>query len=83
MDRKQMGRQMTAEQFAAFDTQLYLDTHPYDKVALNMFNNYQKSYSEYKKQYEELCGPVMSEDCTADGKWMWIDNPWPWEKEAN
>lgn len=83
MDRKQLSRQMTAEQFAAFDTQLYLDTHPHDSVALQMFNNYQKSYQEYKKQYEAACGPLMADDGAMDGKWSWIDNPWPWDKEAN
>jgi spore coat protein JB len=83
MDRQQLMRQVTAEQFAAFDTQLYLDTHPNDKVALNMFNNYIKSHEEYKKQYESRFGPLMAESGAAGDVWVWGNEPWPWEKEAN
>ena len=82
MDKKQALWQMTAEQFAAFDTQLYLDTHPNDRLALQMFNNYQKNYMEYKKEYETLYGPVIANN-TTNGSWDWVKNPWPWEKEAN
>jgi len=83
MDRQQLNRQMTAEQFAAFDTQLYLDTRPDDKVALNMFNNYIKSFNEHKKQYEAQFGPLMAESGAAGDTWAWVKDPWPWEKEAN
>jgi spore coat protein JB len=83
MDKQQLSRKMTAEQFAAFDTQLYLDTRPNDKVALNMFNNYNKSFSELKKQYESKFGPVMAESGAAGDTWTWVNDPWPWEREAN
>ena len=83
MDRKQMSWQMTAEQFAAFDTQLYLDTHPDDKVAMQMFEKYHKNFQQYKKQYEEMFGPLSSVSGVKNNKWMWIDDPWPWELEAN
>jgi len=83
MDRDQMLRQMTAEQFAAFDVQLYLDTHPNDIIAMEMFNNYHKNFAEFKKQYESMYGPINSDSAVKNDQWMWIDSPWPWEMEAN
>jgi len=74
--------EMTAEQFAAFDTQLYLDTHPGDKTALRMFNQYQKSYMICKDKYESMFGPISADNVSAE-HWAWINDPWPWEKEAN
>jgi spore coat protein JB len=82
MDRKQLLWKMTAEQFAAFDTQLYLDTHQRDRAALQMFNNYQKAFMAHKREYESLYGPIGAEG-SAGEEWNWLDDPWPWEKEAN
>ena len=82
MDKKQLLWQMTAEQFAAFDVQLYLDTHPHDRNALTLLEKYQKNYMSYKKQYESAYGPITS-DAMAYDSWRWVNNPWPWEREAN
>ena len=83
MDRSQMLWQMTAEQFAAFDIQLYLDTHPADTIALQLLNRYRTNFEEYKKQYVAMFGPLNPEDAVNSEKWDWIDDPWPWEMEAN
>ena len=83
MDRRSLLWQMTAEQFAAFDVQLYLDTHPNDIVALEMFQNYLSNFTEYKNQFESMFGPIYSDSAVNNDMWMWIENPWPWEVEAN
>lgn len=82
MDRRQLLWQMTAEQFAAFDTQLYLDTHSHDQRALQMFNNYRNAYAKLRTEFESMFGPISS-DNTAGGSWEWLNDPWPWEREAN
>ena len=83
MDRSRLNMEMTAEQFAAFDTQLYLDTHPHDKNALHMFNKYQKDYAVLKRRFEELHGPLSADSMTSGSTWEWVNSPWPWEMEAN
>ncbi len=82
MNRTQKLIAVSAPEFAAFDTQLYLDTHPNDATAMAMFNNYRDQYMAAAKEYEAEFGPLMSENAT-NGMWKWIDNPWPWEGEAN
>ena len=82
MNRRQLLWQMTAEQFAAFDTHLYLDTHPDDKTALQMFNNYQQAFMAHKTEYEKLYGPISPSSNNSES-WAWLNDPWPWEKEAN
>ncbi|MCL2003283.1 MAG: spore coat protein CotJB [Oscillospiraceae bacterium] len=82
MNRTQQLWQMTADQFSAFDTQLYLDTHPHDRNALNLFNKYQRSHQRARKDFEAAHGPLSS-DMESYDSWRWVNDPWPWEREAN
>ena len=82
MERKELLWKMTANQFAAFDTQLYLDTHPDDTNAVQMFNKYRGEHTKLQNQYESLYGPLSSDKVT-NSKWTWVSDPWPWEREAN
>lgn len=68
--------------FAINELALYLDTHQDDMEALEMYRVYQRMYSEGKKKYEKEYGPLnhMSE---LEGKYRWLDDPWPWEYAAH
>ena len=80
--KKELLWQMTSEQFAAFDLQLYLDTHPDDPYALEMFNKHRKAGMRKAQEYESLYGPLSSDSESGDS-WLWCNDPWPWEREAN
>ena len=68
--------------FAIQELALYLDTHREDAEALELYRAYQRMYAEGKKKYETECGPLnhMSE---TDGRYRWLDDPWPWEYAAH
>lgn len=68
--------------FVIQELALYLDTHRDDDEALEMYRAYQKLYSEGKKKYEEMYGPLnhMSE---CEGEYRWGNDPWPWEYAKN
>ena len=61
--------------FAAWEVRLYLNTHPNDQRALAL--------------YHDLCRQAgePSYACAFSGSnhraWNWLDDPWPWEYEAN
>lgn len=61
--------------FSAWEVRLYLNTHPDDMGALQLYNH--------------LCQqtPKPNYACTfatcTGGRWNWVDDPWPWECEAN
>ena len=70
--------QPTASQmagFSAWEVRLYLNTHPNDEHALQLFR--------------QLCqhAPCPNYACTFAGctqnRWTWTDDPWPWEVCAN
>ena len=63
--------------FAAWEMRLYLDTHPDDRQAMAAYWNF-CSQAPCRGNYACLSG----RECTYD-RWNWIDDPWPWEAEAN
>ena len=68
--------------FILDELNLYLDTHPNDKSALDYFAQYQYLHNEAVNQYEAKFGPLRAEDSMNETYFDWIKGPWPWESEA-
>ena len=48
-DKKKLLNYIDAVSFALIDTNLYLDTHPNDKKAMDHFNQYHKAINQELK----------------------------------
>jgi len=83
MNENAIMRKIQAHYFAAYDLQLYLDTHPNDKKAFEMFCELVKKTKALIKEYEENCGPLTAAASIKYQTYRWLENPWPWEKGAN
>ena len=68
--------------FAIQEMALYLDTHRDDAEALELYRQYQKMYTDGKRKYEEMYGP-LNHMHPGDGSYRWLDDPWPWEYGKN
>lgn len=82
MQRNELLKKLTALDFVAVDLNLYLDTHPNDKVAIQEYNNVVQEAKLIRQDFEQHYGPLCSfrSQNTFD-KFAWINNPWPWEKD--
>ena len=69
--------------FAVQELALYLDTHPEDCEALELYRTYQKMYHDMMVHYSEDCRPLSHSIPVKDRKYTWICDPWPWEYAAN
>ncbi len=79
-ERKKLLMRISTSQFAAWELHMFLDTHPCDKSANEMFRKYTAEYKMLKKEYEAKYGPlVVSSSDNAD----WLNDPWPWENERS
>lgn len=75
--------EMQAMHFALNELALYLDTHPEDKEALELYRQYQKLLHNGTMDYSQNCMP-MTHTMPVDHKtYTWLDEPWPWEYAAN
>lgn len=82
MSKKELLRQITAVNFVLVDLHLYLNTHPNDREALAKYNSLAMQSRMLRENYEGCFGPLSYGSCSAY-PWQWINEPWPWECEAN
>ena len=79
MVKNQLLKEIMQTDFVLKELNLFLDTHPTNKQALNMFKVYEKKADSLKNEYAKLFSSLTpSADNSADS-WQWIENPWPWE----
>ena len=64
--------------FALNDLNLYLDLHPDNKEAYQLFKKYAEERRELVKSYTKMYGPLTVTK-TSGSKFNWIDSPWPWD----
>jgi spore coat protein JB len=71
--------------FISLDLGLFLNTHPDNTEAIDSYNQVITAADALRLKFEEAYGPLCSfRSYAADTQqWQWIDNPWPWQKEAN
>ncbi|MCL1844153.1 MAG: spore coat protein CotJB [Defluviitaleaceae bacterium] len=81
-ERDSLLKQLTALDFMATDLQLYLNTHPADTEALNIYTNTTENARTVRAAYEKQFGPLTADANNAD-TWQWINEPWPWQADFN
>lgn len=82
MNKKELLKEITAVDFSLIDLHLYLNTHPTDRNALKTYNSLVTKARMLKQNYERFFGP-LSYGNYSQYPWQWINEPWPWECEAN
>ena len=66
--------------FFVHDLKLYLDTHPDDRNALEMFKEACKQYCACFEAFERCCYPLRECGAGEDGEWDWLCGAWPSER---
>lgn len=69
--RTACANEKQAMAFSLWELRLYLDTHPQDQQALQIFHQLcsQTEAPNYACVWADACG---------QDHWAWIDQPWPW-----
>lgn len=78
-EKDQLLLPVQALDFMRVELNLYLDTHPDDVHAINLFAQNQIALNEAKRRYEERFGPLVVFNATSTATpWSWTQG-WPWE----
>lgn len=77
LDRVQMY------EFAVIEANLYLDTHPQDQDALKYHDKYANLLEQAKAEYEKQFGTLNPMKANNGTRWSWVDDPWPWDLNAD
>ena len=81
-DRLCPGEAMQAAAFYIQDLALYLDTHPQDTQALELYRSYQAMHQKAAQNYNANV-QVLNHKMPSQGAYGWLAGPWPWEYAAN
>lgn len=80
-EREQLMCKLSGARFAAFEMQLFLDTHAGNSEALKQMQKYQEQAAGLQEEYERKYGPITADDIYGDSRYDWICAPWPWDTE--
>ena len=83
LPREEMLKRLSILDFMVLDLGLYLNTCPEDGAALAIHTAVAADAEKLRKAYEASHGPLSARSSTHNNRWQWIDDPWPWDAEAN
>ena len=69
--------------FASHDLALYLDTHPQDQEAFEVYKELLALSEQAQREYAREYGPIDRRDLLEAKRYTWLEGPWPWEPGAN
>ena len=83
-DKKQMLQTISELDFSLTDLNLYLDTHPSDREALELFKKLSATLNSYVFDFEKSFGPLTARANTDTRYFMWVsdDIKMPWQREC-
>ena len=65
--------------FAMHEINLLLDVYPDNKEMLNLYTNYQNTYNDLLKKYQENYGPIDTNSIKNEIPFSWENISFPWE----
>lgn len=81
MSKAELKRRIFSYDFAIHELVLFLDTHPTNRKAMALLEEYRKKRSQLVTAFEERYGTFIMKTCDvpASDCWKWLEGPWPWE----
>lgn len=82
-DRDRLMKKWQMYNFACVEANLFLDTHPDDRDALDYLKKMLKMREAAQKEYAERFGMINISDIGDDATyWEWVKSPWPWMNDC-
>ncbi len=80
--KEALMRTLQAQDFVLDDITLFLQSHPDDQTALSYYQKFRKLKQETENEYTEKFGPLTADNVEATDRFVWVDTPWPWERQV-
>ena len=81
MTKSELFRKIQELSFVKTELELFLDTHPDSKVALDYYRDTVDALRGYMTVYQAEHGPIHAEAGAMGDAWRWVNKPWPWQNE--
>lgn len=80
--RDALMRRIQQLAFAKTETELFLDTHPDCRPALDFYHRILAELDAAMLEYNASHGPIVAAESSTE-RWDWVDTPWPWQTDAS
>ena len=77
--KDQMLHDIGIVDFVLVELTLYLDTHPFDREAMEYFNHYSRIKNQMVKEFSQRYYPLNMNHAESNKEWRWGQAPLPWE----
>ncbi len=81
--RGSLADQIRALCFVKTELELYLDTHPRCRTALDYYYQTVEELKRLTEEYENTVGPLTAMGNVSTDQWHWVDGPWPWQQAGD
>lgn len=78
-----LAEQIRALSFVKTELELYLDTHPRCRTALDYYYQTLAELKRLTEEYENVSGPLTAAGNVSMTEWNWVDGPWPWQQAGS
>lgn len=77
MNKAELLRKIMNLSFVLTELELFLDTHPESRTALEYYHTTAEELRMATEEYEGKYGPITARGSSQE-RWNWVDSPWPW-----
>ena len=78
-NQEQMLKDITTIDFVLVDLMLFLDTHPFDRSAMEYYNHYSRLKNQMVREFSQKFYPLTLDWADSNREWRWGMAPLPWE----
>ena len=78
-NQEQMLKDITTIDFVLVDLMLFLDTHPFDRSAMEYYNHYSRLKNQMVREFSQKFYPLTLDLADSNREWRWGMTPLPWE----
>lgn len=78
-----LADQIRALTFVKTELELYLDTHPRCRTALDYYRQTIDELKRLTEMYENTTGPLTAQGNVSTEQWNWVDGLWPWQQAGD
>ena len=79
MNKEELFLKIQQLGFAKAETELFLDTHPTCKRALDHFHRIVRELDTAMTEYQNKYGALTTDGVMSNEKWTWVEGAWPWQ----
>ena len=78
-----LAEQIRTLGFVKAELELYLDTHPRCRTALDYYYKTVEELKRLVEEYQNTVGPLTAMGNLSTEQWNWVDGPWPWQQAGD